>query len=74
VGISPLSEDYLNTTGIISTYRPALEGMAVFRIPNGQGGDVYIVCALYFSLVAFFIGVFGVTVLHAMTFDAYYVV
>ena len=36
VGISALTEDYLNTTGIVSTYRPALEGMAVFRVPNGN--------------------------------------
>lgn len=36
VGISRLTEDYLNTSGIVSTYRPALEGMAVFRIPNGS--------------------------------------
>ena len=35
VGISPLTADYLNCSGVVSTYRPALEGMAVFRVPNG---------------------------------------
>jgi len=34
VGMSRLSDDYLTTTGkILSTIRPALEGMAVFRHP-----------------------------------------
>jgi hypothetical protein len=28
--------DYTNTTGIVSKYSPALEGMAVFKIPNGK--------------------------------------
>eukprot|EP00928_Gymnodinium_smaydae_P058717 TRINITY_DN41912_c0_g1_i1.p1 TRINITY_DN41912_c0_g1~~TRINITY_DN41912_c0_g1_i1.p1 ORF type:complete len:448 (+),score=20.84 TRINITY_DN41912_c0_g1_i1:33-1376(+) len=35
VGISRLTPDYLRSSGLISTYRPALEGMAIFRHPNG---------------------------------------
>lgn len=35
VGISRLTEDYLNTTALISTYRPVREGMALLRHPNG---------------------------------------
>jgi len=34
VGISLLTDDYLNTTGIISTH-DVFEGMALFRLPNG---------------------------------------
>lgn len=34
VGISRLTKDYLNSTGVISTH-PKFEGMALFRHPNG---------------------------------------
>jgi len=33
-GISRLTDDYLNTTGLLSQ-GPRLEGMALFRLPNG---------------------------------------
>lgn len=40
-GISRLSPDYLNTTGIISTHS-VFEGMAIFRLHNGT---YYIICS-----------------------------
>ena len=33
--ISRLTDDYLSSTGIISTHRPIFEGMAIFRHTNG---------------------------------------
>ena len=33
--ISRLTDDYLSSTGIISTHRPVFEGMAIFRHTNG---------------------------------------
>jgi len=35
IGISRLTDDYLDTQKLISTYRPVQEGMALFRHPNG---------------------------------------
>ena len=40
-GISRLSKDYLNTTGIINKM-PRLEGMAMFRLPNGTYYMAYV--------------------------------
>jgi hypothetical protein len=38
VGMSRLSDDYLSTTGgVLSSIRPCLEGMAVFRNPGDNG-------------------------------------
>ena len=33
--ISRLADDYLSSTGVISTHRPVFEGMAIFRHTNG---------------------------------------
>ena len=45
-GISRLSKDYLNTTGIINKM-PRLEGMAMFRLPNGTYYMAYVCMCLY---------------------------